>query len=96
MNVHDYKYSDCFKTITITYEGRSTQATVGDMCPTCPPGGLDLSMGLFKHVAPRAQHHHHHHQKEDDDYIDSKLYDFNSEPHFLVNAGYLGQRNIDV
>ncbi|KAJ2936976.1 hypothetical protein H1R20_g118, partial [Candolleomyces eurysporus] len=74
MNIHDYKYSDCFKTITITYEGRSTQATVGDM---------------FYPETTQAEHHHYDHQK-DDDYIDSKLYNFNSEPHSLVNAGYLG------
>lgn len=48
MNVADYKQSDCFKKITMTYNGKTTTATIGDQCPGCPPGGLDLSEGLFK------------------------------------------------
>jgi len=37
----------CGKTITMTYGGKTTQATIMDMCPGCPKGGLDLSRGLF-------------------------------------------------
>ncbi|KAH9930960.1 RlpA-like double-psi beta-barrel-protein domain-containing protein-containing protein [Fomitopsis serialis] len=41
----------CYKTITIWYAGKSTQAKVTDMCPGCPWGGLDLSRGLFSFLA---------------------------------------------
>ncbi|KAG6813630.1 hypothetical protein H0H92_009248, partial [Tricholoma furcatifolium] len=41
----------CFKTITMTYNGISAQATIMDECPGCPYGGLDLSRGLFSHFA---------------------------------------------
>ncbi|KAI9448483.1 hypothetical protein H4582DRAFT_1766883, partial [Lactarius indigo] len=46
----------CGKTITITYEGKSTQAVIMDEatipssalgCPGCPYAGLDFSEGLF-------------------------------------------------
>jgi len=45
----------CFETITVTVNGKSTQAQISDMCPTCPPGGLDFSQGLFEYFAPTAQ-----------------------------------------
>ena len=41
----------CGQTITISYGGKTTQATIQDECPTCPWGGLDLSMGLFSFFA---------------------------------------------
>jgi len=46
--------SFCFKTITMTYGGRTTTATVEDTCPGCPWGGLDLSPGLFSFFAPQS------------------------------------------
>jgi len=42
----------CGMTITITYGGKSTQATIMDECPGCPFGGLDFSEGLFTFFAP--------------------------------------------
>ncbi|KAF8998535.1 hypothetical protein BDQ17DRAFT_1247659, partial [Cyathus striatus] len=43
--------SHCFETITITYNGKTAQAQITDMCPGCPYGGLDFSQGLFSHFA---------------------------------------------
>ncbi|KAF9476346.1 hypothetical protein BDN70DRAFT_882603 [Pholiota conissans] len=42
----------CFKNIRMTYNGKSTIASVTDTCPGCPYGGLDLTEGLFKFFAP--------------------------------------------
>lgn len=42
-----YPGPNCFKTITMTFNGKTTQATIMDECPGCPFGGLDLSRGLF-------------------------------------------------
>jgi hypothetical protein len=41
----------CFKTITITANGKTTTATIMDECPGCPYGGLDMSRGLFDFFA---------------------------------------------
>jgi len=41
----------CYKTITITYGGKSTQAQVVDRCVECPPGALDFTRGLFDFFA---------------------------------------------
>ncbi|KAK0459581.1 RlpA-like double-psi beta-barrel-protein domain-containing protein-containing protein [Desarmillaria tabescens] len=41
----------CFQTITMTYNGKTTTATIMDECPGCPYGGLDLSRGLFDFFA---------------------------------------------
>lgn len=46
-----YPGPNCFKTITMTYNGKTTQATIMDQCPGCPYGGLDLSRGLFRFFA---------------------------------------------
>lgn len=46
-----YPSSACGKTITISYKGKTAQATIQDECPTCPWGGLDFSQGLFEHFA---------------------------------------------
>ncbi|KAG6821178.1 hypothetical protein H0H93_005398 [Arthromyces matolae] len=46
-----YPGPNCFKTITMTYNGKTAQATIMDECPGCPWGGLDLSLGLFTHFA---------------------------------------------
>ncbi|KAI0086314.1 RlpA-like double-psi beta-barrel-protein domain-containing protein-containing protein [Irpex rosettiformis] len=43
--------SHCFETITISYQGKTTQATIMDECPGCPYAGLDLSPGLFSFFA---------------------------------------------
>ncbi|KAJ7109197.1 RlpA-like double-psi beta-barrel-protein domain-containing protein-containing protein [Mycena epipterygia] len=43
-----YPSKYCNKQITMTYNGKTTTATITDSCPGCPsPGGLDLSPGLF-------------------------------------------------
>ncbi|KAJ3473943.1 hypothetical protein NLI96_g12739 [Meripilus lineatus] len=42
----------CGKRITISARGKTTQATIVDLCPGCPNNGLDLSSGLFKFFAP--------------------------------------------
>jgi len=44
----------CFKTITIEYNGIQATAQITDECPGCPCGGLDLSTGLFTHFAPES------------------------------------------
>ncbi|KAG6880134.1 hypothetical protein C0992_005218 [Termitomyces sp. T32_za158] len=36
----------------MTYNGKTTTATIVDECPGCPSGGLDLSVGLFEFFAP--------------------------------------------
>ncbi|KZT57632.1 hypothetical protein CALCODRAFT_452709 [Calocera cornea HHB12733] len=41
----------CFKMITITYNGISTTAQIMDECPSCNYGDLDMSRGLFDHFA---------------------------------------------
>ncbi|KAF9452250.1 hypothetical protein P691DRAFT_805135 [Macrolepiota fuliginosa MF-IS2] len=41
----------CWETITMTYNGKTTQAQITDRCPGCPFGGLDLSRGLFDFFA---------------------------------------------
>ncbi|KAL8284144.1 hypothetical protein RQP46_004893 [Phenoliferia psychrophenolica] len=41
----------CFKTITITYGGKSAQAEIVDACQACGYGGLDLTPTLFEHFA---------------------------------------------
>ncbi|RDB24076.1 Allergen Asp f 7 [Hypsizygus marmoreus] len=46
-----YPGPNCFKTITMTYNGKTAQATIMDQCPGCPFGGLDLSRSLFRHFA---------------------------------------------
>jgi len=46
-----YPGPQCFKTITITANGKTAQATIMDECPGCPYGGLDMSRGLFDFFA---------------------------------------------
>ncbi|KAG5728381.1 hypothetical protein E4T56_gene19164 [Termitomyces sp. T112] len=45
---------NCFKTITITYGGKSTQATIVDECMECPYAALDFSPGLFDFFGPES------------------------------------------
>lgn len=37
----------CFEMITISFEGKTTQAQITDQCPGCPFKGLDMTRGLF-------------------------------------------------
>ncbi|KAG0698631.1 hypothetical protein DFH29DRAFT_810081 [Suillus ampliporus] len=46
-----YPGPQCFKTITISYGGKTAQATIMDKCMGCPWGGLDFSAGLFDYFA---------------------------------------------
>ncbi|KAJ6478194.1 RlpA-like double-psi beta-barrel-protein domain-containing protein-containing protein [Mycena sanguinolenta] len=47
-----YPSQYCYQQITMTYNGKTTTATIVDSCPGCPsPGGLDLSPGLFSFFA---------------------------------------------
>ncbi|KAI0713094.1 hypothetical protein C8Q72DRAFT_208967 [Fomitopsis betulina] len=41
--------SHCLAAITISYNGKTAQATIADRCEGCPIGGLDLSAGLFQY-----------------------------------------------
>ncbi|RPD65951.1 hypothetical protein L226DRAFT_566440 [Lentinus tigrinus ALCF2SS1-7] len=48
-----YPGPNCFRPISITYNGKTVGATIMDECPGCPSdGGLDLSEGLFAALAP--------------------------------------------
>ncbi|KAG2035833.1 hypothetical protein BDR03DRAFT_899503 [Suillus americanus] len=44
----------CFKSITISFGGKTAQATIMDECMGCPYGGLDFSIGLFSYFASEA------------------------------------------
>ncbi|KAJ7940822.1 plant expansin [Mycena leptocephala] len=49
---YSYPSKYCGKSITMTYNGKTTNAKIMDACPGCPsPGGLDLSPGLFSFFA---------------------------------------------
>ncbi|KAF9553807.1 hypothetical protein CPC08DRAFT_215252 [Agrocybe pediades] len=54
MNAGQMSSDMCFKTITMSYNGKTTTATVSDTCPGCPWGGLDLTEGLFSFFAPQS------------------------------------------
>ncbi|TFK41690.1 hypothetical protein BDQ12DRAFT_678348 [Crucibulum laeve] len=43
---------NCFKSITISYNGKTAIATIMDECLGCPYGGLDLTPGLFRFFEP--------------------------------------------
>ena len=51
MNAAQFNQGDCGKTITLTWGGVSVQAVIRDMCPGCPPGGLDLTPALWNQFA---------------------------------------------
>ncbi|KAH7924557.1 hypothetical protein BV22DRAFT_1012964 [Leucogyrophana mollusca] len=55
LNVHQYGGGypgpQCFKSITISYGGKTAQATIMDECMGCPYGGLDFSRGLFDYFS---------------------------------------------
>lgn len=46
-----YPGPQCFKSITISYGGKTAQATIMDECMGCPYAGLDFSTGLFNYFA---------------------------------------------
>ncbi|KAJ7343649.1 RlpA-like double-psi beta-barrel-protein domain-containing protein-containing protein [Mycena albidolilacea] len=49
---YSYPSKYCNKKISMTYNGKTTTATIVDACPGCPaPYGLDLSPGLFSFFA---------------------------------------------
>ncbi|KAJ7685011.1 RlpA-like double-psi beta-barrel-protein domain-containing protein-containing protein [Mycena polygramma] len=48
---YSYPSQYCYKMISMTYNGKTTQAQITDSCPGCPVGGLDLSPGLFSFFA---------------------------------------------
>jgi len=54
VNAAQMQASFCGKTITISYGGKTTTATVEDTCPGCPPYGLDMSPALFSFFAPQS------------------------------------------
>ena len=41
----------CGKSITISYGGKTVQATIEDTCPGCAQDGLDLTPTLFSQLA---------------------------------------------
>ncbi|KAH8830176.1 RlpA-like double-psi beta-barrel-protein domain-containing protein-containing protein [Flagelloscypha sp. PMI_526] len=43
--------SHCGQQVTINVGGRSATATIVDECPGCPPGQLDCTKGLFRHLS---------------------------------------------
>ncbi|KAF9998922.1 hypothetical protein BGZ80_006536 [Entomortierella chlamydospora] len=49
--------SQCGRTVKITVDGKSVEATVVDTCPSqyCSYGALDLSQAVFKKFAPLSQ-----------------------------------------
>lgn len=48
-----YPGPNCFKTITMTFNGKTAHnVRIMDQCPGCPWGGLDLTPALFEYFAP--------------------------------------------
>ncbi|OBZ68224.1 hypothetical protein A0H81_11844 [Grifola frondosa] len=43
--------ASCSGLVRIDYDGKSVVATVNDLCPTCPPGNIDLSATAFEELA---------------------------------------------
>lgn len=55
LNHAQYDSGDyCFKTITITYGGKTAQAQIVDRCVECPYGALDFTYGLFDYFGPES------------------------------------------
>ncbi|KDR78248.1 hypothetical protein GALMADRAFT_65040, partial [Galerina marginata CBS 339.88] len=42
----------CFKQVRILYQGKTLDAQVVDICPTCGLTGIDLSPAAFQTLAP--------------------------------------------
>lgn len=51
MNDEQMNSGMCYRTIRMSYNGKSTTATIVDTCPGCPWGGLDLTPSLFSFFA---------------------------------------------
>jgi len=52
LNAQQYGNGEhCFEMITVSFEGKSTQAKIVDECPGCPYNGLDLSPAVFSAIA---------------------------------------------
>ncbi|KAK0207346.1 riboflavine-aldehyde-forming enzyme [Armillaria fumosa] len=43
--------ANCGKVIRVSYEGRSVDVTVRDLCPGCGTNGIDLSSSAFQQLA---------------------------------------------
>ncbi|KAI0078594.1 hypothetical protein K474DRAFT_1706323 [Panus rudis PR-1116 ss-1] len=43
--------SHCFRHILVNWQGRTVDATVVDLCPSCNPGSIDLSPAAFQQLA---------------------------------------------
>jgi hypothetical protein len=53
LNEAEFNAADhCYQNITISSNGKSTEAQIVDMCPGCSHDGLDLTSGLFSYFAP--------------------------------------------
>ncbi|OJA11929.1 hypothetical protein AZE42_06373 [Rhizopogon vesiculosus] len=50
-----YPGPECFLSITISYGGKTAQATIMDECMGCPYGALDFSRGLFDYFADESE-----------------------------------------
>ncbi|KAI8800215.1 RlpA-like double-psi beta-barrel-protein domain-containing protein-containing protein, partial [Cladochytrium replicatum] len=51
MNVQQYSLSVCGRTVCITNGGKTVQARVVDLCPSCVYGKLDASPAVFSSFA---------------------------------------------
>ncbi|EJF65164.1 RlpA-like double-psi beta-barrel-protein domain-containing protein-containing protein [Dichomitus squalens] len=43
--------ANCFRSMSVQYQGRSVEVTVADLCPSCAVGHIDLSEGAFEQLA---------------------------------------------
>ncbi|KAI0745534.1 RlpA-like double-psi beta-barrel-protein domain-containing protein-containing protein [Earliella scabrosa] len=43
--------ANCWRHIGVHYQGRFVDATVVDLCPSCPSGSIDLSPAAFTRLA---------------------------------------------
>lgn len=53
MNSAQYSGNTCYRSITLSWRGKTARAQIVDRCPGCPHGGLDLSPSLFEHFTGR-------------------------------------------
>ncbi|KAI1820593.1 RlpA-like double-psi beta-barrel-protein domain-containing protein-containing protein [Xylaria intraflava] len=44
----------CGRTITVTKDGRTAEAKVVDLCPSCASGAIDVSLTVFQSLADPA------------------------------------------
>ncbi|KAK0431975.1 RlpA-like double-psi beta-barrel-protein domain-containing protein-containing protein [Armillaria borealis] len=43
--------ANCGRVIRLSYEGRSVDVIIRDLCPGCGPNGIDLSSSAFQQLA---------------------------------------------